>query len=62
MQEQETALKNREAALALREERLAAREQAAPVAKPKTKKAPSAMEPFTRAPFAMAKSVFGAKG
>jgi chromosome segregation ATPase len=62
LQERETALKKREAALALREERLAAREQAAPVAKPKTKKAPSAMESFTRAPFAMAKSVFGAKG
>lgn len=62
LQEREAALKKREAALTLREERLEAREQAAPVAKPKAKKAPSAMESFTRAPFAMAKSVFGAKG
>lgn len=60
LQEREAALKKREAALALREERIAARErEAAPV---KKKKAPSAMETLTRAPFAMAKSVFGAKG
>jgi len=62
LQEREAALKKREAALALREERLAARELAPPpAAKPKAKKAPTAMEKLTRAPFAMAKSVFGAK-
>lgn len=60
LQEREAAVKKREAAMGLREERLAARErEATPV---KKNKAPSAMESFTRAPFAMAKSVFGAKG
>lgn len=62
LQEREEALKKREAALTLREQRLAAREQTpTAAAKPKMKKAASTMETLTRAPFAMAKSVFGAK-
>ncbi len=59
LREQEEALKQREAALVQREQRLVAREQAVPPAK--KKKEPSTMETLTRAPFAMAKSVFGAK-
>lgn len=62
LQEREATLKKREASLALREERIAAREREREPAPVKKKKAPSAMETFTRAPFAMAKSVFGAKG
>jgi hypothetical protein len=63
LQEREEALKKREALLAAREARIVAREQAtAPAAKLKAKKPASAMEALTRAPFAMAKSVFGAKG
>lgn len=62
LQENERVLKQREAALSAREAKIAAREQALPApAKPKPKKAPSTMETLTRAPFAMAKSVFGAK-
>lgn len=64
----EQQLKEREARLAEREARVAAREQqpAAPV-RPVKKEAParkssaSAMDTLTRAPFALAKSVFGAK-
>lgn len=60
VQEREAASKKREANLTLREERLAAKErEPAPV---KKKQAPTAMESFTRAPFALAKSVFGGKG
>ncbi len=68
LQGYEQQLKEREARLAERENRVAAREQALAAARPSTpatparaKKQATAIDSLTRAPFALAKSVFGAK-
>lgn len=68
LQGYEQQLKEREARLAERESRVAAREQALAAARPpapatptRAKKQANAIDSLTRAPFALAKSVFGAK-
>lgn len=68
LQGHEQQLKEREARLAEREARVAAREQALAATRPTTpatptraKKPATAIDTLTRAPFALAKSVFGAK-
>lgn len=68
LQGYEQQLKEREARLGEREARVTAREQAladarppAPVTSARPKKPVTAIDTLTRAPFALAKSVFGAK-
>lgn len=68
LQGYEEQLRDREARLAEREARVTAREQAlaaahppGPAASTRGKKPATAMDTLTRAPFALAKSVFGAK-
>ncbi len=68
LQGYEQQLKEREARLAEREARVTAREQALAAARPpapatpaRAKKQATAIDTLTRAPFALAKSVFGAK-
>lgn len=68
LQGYEQQLKEREARIAERESRVAAREQALAAARPpapatptRAKKHATTIDSLTRAPFALAKSVFGAK-
>lgn len=61
LKERANRLAEREASVAAREQALAATRAAAPAAPTRAKKPATAIDTLTRAPFALAKSVFGAK-